>query len=206
MVVMEDTNSDGEHALQPDQRRQGKRHALVLLIGKVVQQGDVSACLVHDISPTGLMARFTAMPVVGDRIEVEVRGLPAIAATVRWVRGAKAGCEFDTRQDVDSVFQIKRDDGSIARTPRFPIVTAASLRLEGARVKATVLDISPGGVKLESTASVQRGQAGQVTLTDSATALFGTVCWAYDGRFGFRFVTPLPLAALAHILDGQAGC
>ncbi|WP_242097327.1 PilZ domain-containing protein [Sphingomonas sp. CROZ-RG-20F-R02-07] len=205
MVGIDDANADDGNAVRSDQRREGKRHALVLLVGKVMQRGEISACLVHDISPTGLMARFTAMPAVGDRIDVEVRGLPPIAATVRWVRGPKAGCEFDERQDVDAVFRIKRDDGLVARTPRFPLVTAASLRLGGERLKAHVLDISPGGVKLESAAPVQRGQAGQVTLTDSATALFGTVCWAYDGRFGFRFVAPLPLASLAQILDGSGG-
>lgn len=203
MLGMTDTQVDGDPALCRDQRQGGKRHSLVLLIGKALQSGGTSACLVHDISPTGLMARFTVIPCVGDRIAVEVRGLPPIAATVRWVNGAKAGMEFDERQDVDAVFRIKRDDGSIARSPRFPLIGPATLRIGEKRMRAQVLDISPGGVKLESEAQVQRGQAGQVTLIDTHTALFGTVCWAYDGRFGFRFVAPLPLASLSHILDSQ---
>ena len=185
------------------ERRTGKRHSLVLLVGKVLDPAGAHACLVHDVSPTGLMARFTRLPVAGQPICIEIRGLPPIDATVRWVKGFKAGIEFDQRQDVDCVFKVKRDDGLIARAPRFPVSAPASLRIGAQRIKAEALDISPGGAKLSADIGVQRGQAGQVLLTETGTALFGTVCWAYDGRFGFKFVAPLPLTTLSEILANQ---
>ena len=185
------------------ERRTGKRHSLVLLVGKVLDPQGAHACLVHDVSPTGLMARFTKLPTIGQPICIEVRGLPPIEATVRWVNGFKAGVEFDTRQDVECVFKVKRDDGLVARAPRFPVHAPASLRIGAQRIKAEALDISPGGAKLTTDIIVQRGQAGQILLTETGTALFGTVAWAYDGRFGFKFVAPLPLATLSEILANQ---
>lgn len=59
---------------------------------------------------------------------------------------------------------------------------------------------SAGGVKLVADRAVGAGQTGQVTLVDSGTALFGRICWAHDGQFGFRFCAPLPLDALAPTL------
>ena len=184
-------------------RRTGKRHSLVLLVGKVLDPAGAHACLVHDVSPTGLMARFTKLPVAGQPVCIEIRGLPPIDATIRWVKGFKAGVEFDQRQDVECVFKVKRDDGLIARAPRFPVRAPASLRIGAQRIKAEALDISPGGAKLIADVGVQRGQAGQILLTETGTALFGTVCWAYDGRFGFKFVAPMPLTTLSEILAGQ---
>ena len=185
------------------ERRTGKRHSLVLLVGKVLDPAGAHACLVHDVSPTGLMARFTKLPVAGQPICIEIRGLPPIDATVRWVKGFKAGIEFDAPQDVACVFKVKRDDGLVARAPRFPVSAPVSLRIGTQRIKAEALDISPGGAKLAADTSLQRGQAGQILLTETGTALFGTVCWAYDGRFGFKFVAPLPLNTLAEILANQ---
>lgn len=184
-----------------DRRSGGKRHQSVLLVGRVRRGGVDGACVVHDISRHGLMARFPAAPAIGDELVVEVRGLPPIRGTVRWVNGRKAGFQFAEPQPVEQVFQLKRDDGLVARPPRFALSGPATLRLDGERFAAEARDISAGGVKLAAEHLVDAGQTGQVTLVDSGTALFGRICWAQDGQFGFRFCAPLPLDALARILE-----
>ncbi len=184
----------------PERREGGKRHQSVLLVGRVLRDGVESACLVHDISKNGLMARFPEAPAVGDEMVVEVRGLPPATGVVRWVNGRKAGLQFAAPQPVERVFQLKRVDGLVARPPRFPLQVRATLRLDGERFPADALDISAGGVKLATDQAVEEGQTGQVTLVDSGTALFGRICWAHDGQMGFRFCAPLPLDALARIL------
>ncbi|GAA0658508.1 hypothetical protein FHT00_002109 [Sphingomonas insulae] len=183
-----------------DQRRGTRRHTSVLLIGRVRYAGGESACLVHDISSHGLMARFTAMPMVGDRMLIAVRGLPEVAATVRWVNGFRGGVEFEVAQDVGGVFCLRDDRGHVARTPRFAMQASASLRIGDLRLAVDILDISPGGVKLRSDALVPVGQAGSVLLPEINVAAFGSVCWTRDDRFGFRFCTPLPLASLSRVL------
>lgn len=185
--------------LAPD-RRTGKRHQSVLLVGKVRRGDEETACLVHDISRNGMMARFPIPPTVGETLWVEVRGMPGAQGTVRWVKGRKAGVQFAEPQPIEQVFQLKRDDGLVARSPRFPLAAAVSLRFEGGRFRAEALDISAGGLKLAAEQRVEAGQTGQVVLVDTGTALFGKVCWVREGQFGFRFAAPLPLETLAQLL------
>lgn len=189
-----------EEIAATDRRVGGKRHRSVLLVGRVRRAGVDGACLVHDISRDGLMARFAETPAVGEEMVVEVRGLPPVVGIVRWVSGRKAGLQFALPQLVEQVLQLRRVDGLVARPPRFVIVGQATLRLDGERFAAEARDISAGGVKLAADRAVNAGQTGQVTLLDTGTALFGRICWAQDGQFGFRFCAPLPLDALTHIL------
>jgi len=183
-----------------EQRRQGKRHRTVLLVGRVLRGEVESACLVHDISKNGLMARFTVAPTIGDRLRVEVRGLPEVAGTVRWVREFKAGVEFDQEQDLTRVFRLRADDGHVARTPRFTMAAVADLKLADKSRAVDLLDISPGGVKLGGAEGVEVGQTGRIILPDLQEPVFGTVCWVREDRLGFRFVTPLPLTSLSRVL------
>lgn len=202
-MMFDETETDPPHAAMANEdreRRGGRRHAIVLLVGKVSRGPQDSICLVHDISRTGLMARFTVPPIVGERLCIAVRGLPPIAGTVRWTNGFKAGFQFDAPQDVDHVFKPRDDDGLIPRTPRFPIRAAARLRVGDVPFAAALLDISPGGAKLSSDTPVERGQTGQIMLPDTGTAIYGTICWTREDRFGFRFVAPLSLETLTHIL------
>jgi hypothetical protein len=182
------------------ERRGGKRHSIVLLVGKVCRGNEESVCLVHDISKFGLMARFTKAPSVGDTLRIEVRGLPLVPGTIRWVNGLKAGFEFDEAQDVDRVFQPRHDDGRIARAPRFPLAALARLRFEAEPFTAALIDISAGGAKLMSDTPVRPGLTGQIMLPDTGTSVYGTICWTRDAQFGFKFVAPLPLTTLSQIL------
>ncbi len=184
------------------ERRAGKRHSAVLLVGKVTRGDAVSACLVHDISAGGLMARFPTPPEVGEVVTIEVRGLPPTRGTVRWVRGPKAGVQFDAPRAIEDVFHMARADGSLARAPRFGLSMPATVRLESGRFAATAIDISAGGVKLAMPDStvLEVGQTGQLTLTATGTVMFGRICWVREGACGFRFSSALPLATLAQIL------
>ncbi|KQU61827.1 hypothetical protein ASG67_01220 [Sphingomonas sp. Leaf339] len=182
-------------------RRAGKRHQSVLLIGKVRRGPTTTVCLVHDISRNGLMGRFPTPPSVEEELVIEVRGLPPIVATVRWVMGRKAGLQFAEPQAVEHVFRLTLDDGLVARPPRFPIDAPAIVRADGGRFEAQLFDISAGGAKLSTEAIVATGQTGQVTLVETGTAMFGRICWTRPGLFGFRFCSPLPLDVLSHILD-----
>ncbi|MCT8000894.1 PilZ domain-containing protein [Sphingomonas sanguinis] len=181
------------------ERRSGQRHSAVLLLGKVC--GDVpGVCLVHNISGSGLMARFVNVPAVGDSICIEVRGLPPVPGTVRWVRGQKAGVQFDTPQPYQNIFSAENEDGTIPRPPRFPVTLAAEVRLSDRKFASELIDVSAGGAKLVASGTVQPGLAGHIIIRPMGTALFGTICWVKDGRFGFRFVSPLPLDTLASIV------
>ncbi|MGE7204230.1 PilZ domain-containing protein [Sphingomonas sp. NPDC019816] len=182
------------------ERRVGKRHSAVLLLGKVC--GDApGVCLVHNISATGLMARFVNVPRVGESLSIEVRGLPPVRGTVRWVQGAKAGIEFDSLQPYEQIFLHEDDEGSVPRAPRFAVTLAADVRLGDRKLTARMIDISAGGAKLEAEEEVVAGQAGHIIVRPQGVSIFGTICWTHEGRFGFRFVSPLPIDTLASIVE-----
>lgn len=189
-------------------RRVGRRHAVVLLIGKVRHADRESICLVHDISSFGLMARFTILPVVGEVLDIEVRAMPALRSVVRWVDGFCAGVEFVTPHRIDPVFNARATDGRVARSPRFAIGADVRFRIGATWHEAHLVDVSPGGAKLESVVPVTEGQTGQIVMPGPDITIFATICWTRGNRFGVRFVAPLSITTLslilAHIPDCQA--
>lgn len=156
------------------------------------------------------MARFAVPPVAGDRMTIAVRGLDMVEATVRWVRDRKAGLEFTMPQPVERVFQPVDGAGLIARAPRFALVRPALLRFGEQPLAARTIDVSAGGAKIATPWPMRVGDTGQLLLPDTGSSLFGRICWVRPSdaageagvRCGFRFVTPLSLDALAHILSG----
>jgi len=181
------------------ERRTGKRHSAVLLLGKIC--GDKpGVCLVHNISATGLMARFVDIPTVGQSICIEVRGLSPISGTVRWVNGRKAGVQFDSPQPYERIFSHENEDGTIPRAPRFAVTLAADVRVGTHKFTTAMIDVSAGGAKMVAEGKIQPGLAGHIVVRPLGTAISGTVAWVKDGRFGFRFVSPLSMDALAAIV------
>ena len=89
---------------------------------------------------------------------------------------------------------------TIPRPPRFEISLAADVRVGDRKFAAEMLDISAGGAKLRADSEVVVGLAGQIIVRPMGTAIFGTICWVRDDRFGFRFVSPLPIDTLAAIV------
>jgi hypothetical protein len=179
-------------------RRAARRHATVLLVGQVRHRGTAGVCLVHDISPDGIMARFTEVPVVGEEVEIGVRGLAPARASVRWVRGYKAGLAFAERQDLSGV--VGRTDGRVPRAPRFDVAVATLLLAGGERQVVELLDISPGGAKLIADTPLTPGAPVKLVLPGSADTAPATVCWTRGERSGLRFAIPLDMGTLARII------
>ncbi|GGB39061.1 hypothetical protein GCM10011380_30660 [Sphingomonas metalli] len=174
----------------------------VLLIGKVIRgDGGVGACIVHDLAPGGLVARFAAAPSVGETLMIEIRGMSAMVGTVRWVNGVKAGVAFASEQPIDAALHPSHDPGELARPPRFAVRTLVALRIREGRYPAELVDISAGGAKLLLDAGVNIGDVGQLTLPGPPATVFGRVRWEHQGLCGFQFCESLPLPLLTRILE-----
>ena len=187
-------------------RRVGRRHAVVLLIGKVHHADRESICLVHDISSFGLMARFTILPVIGEVLDIEVRAMPALRSVVRWVDGFFAGVEFVTPHRIDPVFTARGTNGRVARSPRFAIGADVRFKIGADWHDAHLVDISSGGAKLASVFPVRAGQTGQIVMPGPDITIFATICWTRGNRFGVRFVAPLSITTLSLILAHIPDC
>lgn len=152
-----------------------------------------------------MMARFAVAPKVGDQLRIQIRGLEELRATVRWTNGFKGGLEFDEAHNLTPVFCLRSEDGVVARAPRFALCVDATVRIGGKIFPAKVLDISPGGMKLECTDLPERGATGEINLNEPKACLRGTVCWTRDGQFGFHAAEPIPLSTLSRALGQPLG-
>jgi hypothetical protein len=180
-------------------RRGARRHASVLLVGRVAAAGGESACVILDLSRTGLKARFTAPPSLGERLVIEARGLGPAEAEVRWVSGVRAGLAFAEPQDIHTALG-QRTDRRVPRPPRFAVKLQACLRLAQEEVAVEVIDISAGGAKLTGACRVEDGAAGTLVLRASGLSRCGTICWTDENHCGFHFADPLPVETLSGIV------
>ena len=98
------------------------------------------------------------------------------------------------------IFSHETEDDTVPRPPRFPIALNADVRLGTHKFTTAMLDVSAGGAKMVVEGPVQPGLAGHIVVRPLGTAISGTICWVKDGRFGFRFVSPLPMDTLAAIV------
>lgn len=186
-------------------RRRAERHASVLLVGRICSGGGEAACLVHDISAHGLMARFPLPPpAVGETVRVAVRGMAPAAATVRWVRGSKAGLQFRETQDLGEALGQRLEEGWVRRAPRFPVGAATTLRVDGSWRVVELIDLSAGGAKLSAGPLIGEDLPAQLSLPSVAMPVHGNVCWHKADRMGLRFVTPLTLPELSAVLSAMA--
>lgn len=183
-----------------EERRRALRASTVLLMGKIHDGQSTTACLVLNLSDVGLMARISFAAEPGQRVAVEMRGMPLASATIRWVNGSKAGMEFDHQQNLDPIFCLLSEDGQVARAPRFAVSLKAVLRTGGKNVPVHVVNISPGGVRLAADVPIERGQTGQIVVPGRDLCLFGCVRWTQGSEFGFHFSAPLALSTLQNCL------
>jgi hypothetical protein len=73
--------------------------------------------------------------------------------------------------------------------PRVKIFQLASLRIDGAALRAHILDISPSGARIHCAVALRHGQ--RTTLLVEHLHIAATVLWTRDQRAGLRFDTRL---------------
>lgn len=187
-----------------DQRRD-PRHITVLIIGKVCGPRGEYACVVHDVSTSGLKARFPHPPVVGERLTLAFRGVPPIAATVRWADGNQGGVEFDRPLDLRAIL-VNYGSARLPRSPRFACRHPINLIIDGHDCHADLIDVSLGGAKLGIGPVGMNvvGRGGMLILPVLNTPRAGAIRWDDGERIGFQFATPLTIDVLAGILANQA--
>jgi len=93
-AAMSDMNDD------PLAKRAAKRDSMLLATALFNEEGQqIARARVRNLSATGLMAECDTPLGEGDRIEMVLRGVGRIAATISWVRDGRIGAEFDREID-----------------------------------------------------------------------------------------------------------
>jgi hypothetical protein len=183
------------------ERRTGERHLSLLRVGslKIGERGEL--CLIKNISSGGMLIRAYCPVPVGKRLSVELKQGQPIAGVARWVRGGFAGIEFDEPIDVLELLSLTAE-GPRPRMPRVEVSSIGSIREGAVAHRCKAINISQGGLKLESRASLDVG--ARVTLSlFGLQPCTGSVRWRDGDCYGITFDRLLPLPALVSWLQDE---
>ncbi|WP_265530039.1 PilZ domain-containing protein [Sphingomicrobium marinum] len=179
---------------QGEDRRDGKRHMTLFRVGAIVLADQRELCLIKNISAGGMMVRVYCDVAPETPIRIELKCGEPISGSVTWVNGNNCGITFDAPIDVLDILATN-EHGPRPRMPRIEIECPVTLYDEGHRIEVRALDISQGGIKVESDASLHCDADIAVALPGMAP-LAGVVKWASEDCAGITFNRLVPLATL----------
>ncbi|HUG46037.1 MAG TPA: PilZ domain-containing protein [Sphingomicrobium sp.] len=182
-------------------RREEERHLTLFRVGAIVIGGRRELCLVKNISAGGALIRAYSGLAPKQKIRIELKEGQQVAGLVNWVRGNDAGLTFDSPVDVLDLLKSS-GEGPRPRMPRVEVRCVGFVR-EGAILhRVNVLNISQGGIKVESAKPLTVG--GDVTATlPGLPPQGGVVRWNDGESFGIGFNSVLALAGLVEWLNAR---
>ena len=187
----------------PPRRRRGERQISLLRVGALTFEGRRELCLIRNISAGGMLIRAYCAIAPGTAVEIELKEGESVAGTARWTTDECVGVTFD--QPIDVLALLSSSEGSPhPRMPRVEIACAADLRVDASVYRIRALDISQGGLKLESSQELPIG--AYVILSLPRLKPFpGMIRWGYNGTYGITFNRVIPLPSLVEWLHDQQG-
>jgi hypothetical protein len=185
---------------RPD-RRSGERYLSLLRVGAILVEGRREFCLIRNISAGGMMIRaYSAIP-VGTALSIELKHGDPLSGIVRWVENGLTGVAFDTAVDVVGLLAPSAG-GPRPRLPRVEVDAPLSIREDGKSIRARALNISQGGICIESPADLSPHGDVVVSLA-GLTPAAGVVKWKSGISYGIAFNRALPLGELVAWLQDQ---
>lgn len=149
-------------------------------------------CFVHRITSGGLSLTVTGPVSHGERATIE---LPFGLAAEGWIDGDDpAALAFRFDQPLDVVGALARCLAALPaerrQMPRVELRQRLCVRHSGQADFAWTRNLSPGGVGIETRATLQAGEAVELTL-DGLRPLIGEVRWAERDQAGIAFAEEL---------------
>jgi hypothetical protein len=188
---------------QKDERRADERHLTLFRVGSILLDARRELCLVKNISAGGALIRAYCRLEPDLKLQIELKEEQAVSGIVSWVRGSDAGITFDERVDVVDLL-TSSDGGPRPRMPRVEVRCIAFIREGATTNRATLVNISQGGLSVECENQLTVGAEVTVSLPGFHPQP-ATVRWAEGSRYGITFNTVLPLAGLVEWLHGREG-
>jgi hypothetical protein len=185
---------------QPD-RRGSERFLSLLRVGAIVVNRRRELCLIRNISAGGMMIRAYSPISVGTPLSVELKQGDPVSGVVQWIEDGLTGVAFDEPIDVLALL-APPDQGPRPRLPRIEIECTAWVRQEAEVIRTQALNVSQGGVRIETTATLTIGGDVVVTLP-GLTPAAGVVKWSNTDAYGIAFNRSLVLSELVQWLKEQ---
>ena len=184
------------------ERRSDERHLTLFRVGSILIDSRRELCLVKNISAGGALIRAYCRLQPDLELQIELKEQQPIPGRVNWVKGTDAGITFN--EPVDVVELLKSNgDGPRPRMPRVEVRCVVFVREGATTNRAALLNISQGGLSLDSDNSLTVGSDVTVSLPGLAPQA-AVVRWSEGSRYGISFNTVLPLAGLTEWLQARA--
>jgi len=183
------------------ERRNSERFLSLLRVGAIVAGGKRELCLIRNISAGGMMIRAYSTLVEGTRLSIELKQGDPVKGVVQWVDDELVGVTFDVPIDVVSLLGAS-SEGQRPRLPRVEVSCTAWVREGAQTVRARTVNVSPGGICVETAARLNEG-ADVVVSLNGLPPVAGIVRWAADGAYGIGFNTALAVSDLVAWLQDQ---
>lgn len=190
----EPTKFEPSGHIQRDERRSVELNGYVLRSNKAIV--DVK---VLDLSYDGCSIATLVPLLPGEKVKLSVLGRGAVATTVLWYKGRRAGLLFETGRISKTNWPRKAE--------RIEIKAEASLRRQGRRYRVSTLDVTRFGCRCEF---VERPAVYERLWIkfDRLDAIEATVCWIEGSSLGLMYLHPIHPAVFEMLLarlDPQVG-
>lgn len=183
------------------ERRSGERYVSLLRVGALTVDGRRELCLIRNVSAGGMMIRPYSPVSVGARIMVELKHGESVSGAAQWADGGLVGVVFD--QPIDVLALLSAPDGQPRpRMPRIELNCTATLRHEKTVFRAPVMNISQGGICVDSPVDLPIGSDIVITLSGLHAAA-AVVKWRDGAYHGIGFNRVYPVAELMRFLQEQ---
>ena len=185
---------------QPD-RRGADRYLSLLRVGAIMVGDRRELCLIRNISGGGMMIRAYSNIPIGTELSVELKQGDPVSGVVKWVEGGLTGVTFNEPIDV-VLLLAPPGDGPRPRLPRIEVDCNAWVRQDGDLIRIRLMNISQGGLCVESHGRLTVG--GDIVITlPGLTPAAGVVKWSDSEAYGLAFNRALVLSELVEWLQEQ---
>jgi hypothetical protein len=191
-----------EEALR-DLKPREQRHLSLFRVGALEIDGRRELCLIRNVSSGGMQLRAYSPVSPGARLVVEFKQGEPIAGTAAWIRDGAVGMAFDEPVDIVALITASAD-GPQPRMPRIEIECSAWVREGADPVRTKALNISQGGVRIESAIEWSVGARVVVSIPGLKPEA-GVIKWRDDNRYGIAFNSTLSVSDLVNWLNGHQG-
>lgn len=176
------------------ERRNDERHISLLRVGSLTIGKRRELCLIRNISAGGMLIRAYSPLAIGTRVEIELKQDEPVPGTVLWTQGEMVGIHFDRPIDIVALITASAD-APRPRMPRLEVRCTVWVRHESVVHRTRALNISQGGIRVDSNGNLPVGAQVTVTLPGLPPER-GAVRWADEAACGITFNRVLSLSHL----------
>lgn len=168
------------------ERRSEPRAQAVYRAAYVRSARGLNFVMMKNISDSGAAFQGQTDLEIGERIEYCTGDAGPVSARVRWIGDGSFGVE-----DVQQEGRARRPGSTFApRSVRLPIGTSASIYIDGKRYCSELINISQFGACIFAPQPLSPGQLISIQIGQQ-TFSAATVRWAFEGKAGIKFATPM---------------